>query len=430
MEHLLLGGMREPGTTASGIRVVVYPSPGRPIAMTAAFNAGRRYDPLGLECLAHVGEHMIVAGTSDLPRKDMVAAYIERLGGTIGATTMLSTLLIKLTIGQVTDLDKAVYLLNQLLVHSHYDATVLEKERGSVHQELAALKADPKRYVERLFRAYTLSDSSLRDKTMDNEMAIDRVTIENVRDFAAQRLTGSNLVIVLAGGITLEEALRSLDQGLELGNNGQVPLLDELSWHQQPPQDRIVSKVHTSNQVQLAYGFLGRELGHPANPALDVLTTIIGGGRASSLSRRLRYDKGLVYSVRAENANELGCGLWGIVTATDPAKLPTVLGIINDELARATDGGLTETEVCLAKDTLVNSARLRYDPLPDFMAKQVESDLYELHDETRIPGRFSAVTQVTRADVTAVAQRLFCEGQSRLALCGAQPKEVDALPLY
>ena len=107
MEYSDFGATRNEGVTGSGIRVVTYTIPRRPITMHAAFNAGRRYDPTSPERLAHVTEHMIVAGTANLPSKDRLTAYIERLGGSISASTFLSPLLLKMKIGNVSDFGSA-----------------------------------------------------------------------------------------------------------------------------------------------------------------------------------------------------------------------------------------------------------------------------------------------------------------------------------
>lgn len=430
MEYSDFGVTRQAGQTASGIRVVVYTIPNRPIAMTAAFNAGRRYDPTGRECLAHVAEHMIVAGTKKFSSKSKIASYIERLGGSIEAGTRLSMLCIRLTVANAVNFDNAVYLLNQLLAHSKYEEPVLKKELDSVRQELAVLKGDPSRYAERFFRHHLFSNTELQEKTIDNELAIDRVSIDDVRQYAAERLVAGNMAIVVAGGITFEQAIEVLNKGLEVNYaTGSLSAPSLVAY--QMPSNRIVTKSYPSSaQVRLVYGFPGYDMSHPDAAVLDVLAKILGGGRASSLARILRHENGLVYRVLVESVKEVGCGTFRIITGTDPACLQKVLELINSELERAAKGEITAEELEQAKSTIVNTNLVRLDAVKDFLKEHVEPDLYDLPQSTRVPGLMNAVQATTLEDITRVAQDVFRPGTSLLTLCGSLPDNVDELTLY
>jgi predicted Zn-dependent peptidase len=429
MKYLTSEAVRQEGTTASGIRVVTHPIPNRPVAVTAVFNAGRRYDPSGLECLAHVGEHMAVAGSKELPSKDQIAGYIEQRGGSIAAWTGLNTLRFRLAVGKAADFGAAVYLLNQTLANSRYDETTLVNELQSVRQELAALRANPGRYVEDLLCAQLLSGTTLSDKVIDTTGAIDRVSIEDVRQYAQERLTGNNLAIVVAGGITPEEVIVKLDQGFEL-ELGRSSITTPSPLHYWVPKNRIIARAYSSDQVQLAYGFPGYDAAHPERAALEVLRKALGGGRASALTRLLRYKAGLVYHVRTENWDEYGCSTWMVRTGTAPKNLETVVGLINGELKRAADGGLKNEEIARAKATLINSVPLRLDPIQDFLEFYEERELFNLPEMTRLPKQLEAIAATTLSDVTRAAQGLFQKGGSVLTLCGAVPESAYELPLY
>jgi predicted Zn-dependent peptidase len=429
MDYSAFGAMRQAGTTASGIRVVVYHIPSRPIAIVAAFDAGSRYDPTGLESLAHVAEHMVVSGTKELATKDKIAAYIEKLGGSVSAYTSLSTLAVELTIGSVKSLQAAVYLLNQLFVHSRYDEVTFKNEVESVRQELASRKSNPDSYVSYLFRKCLLSGTALCNKIIDSESAINRVNIDDVRQYAAKQLVGYKMVIAMAGGITLEQAISELDRGFEL-SRGSDSVASSLSVELCQPTERVVTKAFTSsNQVQLMYGFAAYGKGHSDAVALDVLTKIIGGGRASSLSRRLRYERGLVYSVQASSIEEIGFGYWRVRTSTDPDNIGEVIRLVNGELERAVTGKITQDELDQAKAILINSAPLRLDAVEDFLDEHIEQDLYAMPEETRVSGWIRAVCTTTLDDITRVARNVFVPQTSLLTLCGDIP-EAGGLTLY
>jgi len=430
MQFSDFGVTRRESLTKGGIRVVVYELPHRPIALTAVFDAGRRYDPDGLECLAHTAEHMLVAGTTDLPSKDKVAAYIERLGGAVGASTGISDMRLNLAVGNASDFEAAVYLTDQLLVHSRYDEDVFEKELESVRQELAALTGNPGRFVQRRFNEQLFANTSLGGKLMDNQSAIDKLSIDDVRKYAKRRLTANNLTIVIAGGITIRQAVDALDNGLNL-RPGTISSEPSPLISFNAPKDRIVSRTFTSQgQVHISYGFPGYYAGHPDSPVLEVLATVIGGGRASSLSRILRYEAGLVYSVSSHNSSGVGFGSWKIVTASNPLKAKEVIRLINDELKRATTGGITIEELIFAQDKLIKSAPIAMDSVGALRNFHAISDLFRLPETTRLPGFLRAIAAVSTDDLARVSKDIFRTGASVITLCGELPTDIEEADLF
>ncbi len=429
MEYADFGATRETGYTANGIRVVVYTIPNRPVAMTAVFNAGYRYDPAGFESLAHLTEHMIVAGTRDLPSKDRLAAYIEQVGGNISAHTDPSTLMVRLAIGGATHFGSAMHLLNQVLTQSRFNEGTFEKERQSVLQELAVLKMSDSRLVDELFAVQLFSQTELNNNLIEQESTINAITIDDVRRFAADQLVGGNMAIVVAGGITFDKVIALFDQIFEL-ELGKGLLITPPTVTFQPPAERIITRAHpSSEQTWLTYGFAGYGLAHPDTAALDVLIKILGGGRSGTLTRRLRYENGLVYSVSNESRKDLGFGLWGISTATHSTNLKRVIELVNEEWRRAVNDGITASELIQAKAAIVNSAPLRMDAVRNFANFHEWPDLFDLSKATRLPGWLNAINDVTLNDIARVAQDVFRPGTSVLALCGSIP-EVEGLVLY
>ena len=162
---------------------------------------------------------------------------------------------------------------------------------------------------------------------------------------------------------------------------------------------------------------------------MDTLTKILGGGRASSLTRLLRYDHGLIYSVQASNMNDLGFGTWKVNTGTKPHQVKNVVNLINGELSRAANGGITVDELNQAKATIINSLPVNLDAVGSFLGFHIEQDLYDLPEYTRAPGWANAIYGVTLNDIARVAQDVFRPGTSVLALCGV-PTDTDESILY
>ncbi|HSX02108.1 MAG TPA: pitrilysin family protein [Candidatus Saccharimonadia bacterium] len=399
-----------------------YYRPDRPVAFTAAFNAGSVYDPVNLNCRAHAAEHMLMAGTRQHPTKDKLAAHIEQRGGTIVAYTKLDMLELAYTIGEAGQFGSVVDLLNQQVTDSLYDEGAFASERASVRQELGRLRTEWTQLNERLGCAHLLENTVLGGKIMETETAISAITLWDVQEHIAQRFTGNNLVLVVAGGITLEDAIAEFDRRLNL-EQGTAPFVRPPTVVHQLPQDRIrVHALEGADQTRLAYSFAGYTPEHPDNPALDVLTAALGGGRAASLTRILRYGAKLIYVVRAFNRCE-NYNAWAIYTGTGPDHVAEVVRLINGELNRARNGDFTAEEIAIARDTLINSVPLQLDPIESLPDYHTRADLYRWSARSYIPGWTQAVSAVTPDDIARVAQDIFRPGQSVLTLCGARPTD-------
>ncbi len=72
---------RETFNLSSGTHVVLFNRPKMPVHILVTFIAGSRFDPEGKEGLAHFMEHMLLAGTKTYTTKDIMAGFIEDLGG-------------------------------------------------------------------------------------------------------------------------------------------------------------------------------------------------------------------------------------------------------------------------------------------------------------------------------------------------------------
>ena len=97
---------RESFDLSSGAHVVLFNRPKMPVHILVTFIAGSRFDPVGKEGLAHFIEHILLAGTTTYPTKDLLAGFIEDLGGSIGASTGADTLNLNVALGDPADLNK------------------------------------------------------------------------------------------------------------------------------------------------------------------------------------------------------------------------------------------------------------------------------------------------------------------------------------
>src|SRR4029078_9329789 len=101
-------------------------------------------------------------------------------------------------------------------------------------------------------------------------------------------------------------------------------------------------------QVHLVLGCEGIGYRDPDYFALNVFSTLFGGGMSSRLFQRIREERGLVYSIYSFNAAYADGGLFGIYAGTGGGSLPELVPVICGEFIAAADA-LSDAEIQRAR---------------------------------------------------------------------------------
>jgi len=150
--------------------------------------------------------------------------------------------------------------------------------------------------------------------------------------------------------------------------------------------------------------------------ALAVLDHVLGGGMSSRLFQEIRETRGLAYSVYSYRSSYQGAGTLAVYAGTAPARVRQVIGLINEELDRVRDHGITERELQLAQGHLRGSTALSLEDSGARMSRIGRSQL--------IHGRVPTLDEVDRLlgsvgvdDVARVAAEVL-SGPRTLAVVG------------
>jgi len=131
------------------------------------------------------------------------------------------------------------------------------------------------------------------------------------------------------------------------------------------------------NQTQIRIGHLGGRIDDPDYFALSVMTEILGGGFTSRLFQTIRSQRGLAYHASARWA--AGYDHPGSFVAVSSTKsestVETVRGIL-EEVERISREPVTEEELRLAKDGILNSFVFNFDGKGEIVGRLMTYDYY------------------------------------------------------
>ena len=179
----------------------------------------------------------------------------------------------------------------------------------------------------------------------------------------------------------------------------------------------VVVKKKAIEQNHLTLAFPGLPFADKRRFALQLLSSILGGGMSSRLFQQVREKKGLCYSIYTYGTCHDDTGYFGIYTAlgreTEGQALDTILTAIRD----FTEGGVTQEELDRAREQSKANVLMGLESTQSHMSSLGRGEILqgEVLDEDQIIAAYDAVT---REDVRALARELFRFENASLSAVG------------
>ena len=171
------------------------------------------------------------------------------------------------------------------------------------------------------------------------------------------------------------------------------------------------------NQTQIRIGHLGGRIDDPDYFALSVMTEILGGGFSSRLFQTIRTQRGLAYraSARWGAAYDYPGSFVAASSTKSESTVETIRGIV-EEIERISREPVTEEELRLAKDGILNSFVFNFDGKGEIVGRLMTYDYYG-YPRDFLSTYQKSVERVTVEDVRrAAAKHVHPEGLIVLAV--------------
>ncbi len=337
-------------TLANGLRLVVSPDHAVPsVTVNLWYDVGSRHEQPGRSGFAHLFEHLMFQGSTNVGRSQHIA-LVQGCGGTANATTWFDRTNYFQTV-PVGALELALWLeadrLGGLL--DALTQASLDNQREVVKEEKRQ-RYDNVPYGDVLQRLVSLTfpaDHPYGHTTIGSMDDLDAASLADAHDFFTTHYLPSNAVLSVVGDVTPERARELVER--ELG-----PLTDRvrpapptqapLGPVQGSPRDEVVAAV-PSDAVHLAWRLPA--LDEPAFDALDVGLGVLGDGQSARLHRRLVRGEESAESAGASSLGLIGGNSIGMVSARarDGVAVEQVEQTLLAEVARLVEEGPTEQEV-------------------------------------------------------------------------------------
>ncbi|HEY2065926.1 MAG TPA: pitrilysin family protein [Gemmatimonadaceae bacterium] len=330
----------------NGLTVLVRRDSSAPVVAIVTYVSAGYFDETDdVVGIAHVLEHMYFKGT---PARGVgeIARETKAAGGYLNAATIYDhtsyyTVLPASSFVAGLDVQFDAY------ANSLIDAEELARELEVIIQE-AKRKADnpPAVATETLYEL--LHDRHrIRRWRIGREPGLRALTREAMLRFYRNFYHPGNTVLSIVGDVDPDVALAEVESrygGLPAGTPTRTPGPQETS----DAEFRYREWSGDIGQTQVAFGWRTPPTLDPATPGLDILSTVLGGGRASRLYRAVRERK-LASSVSAYDYTPTSLGVFVVHAETPPEQAADAARAIWAQLRSLREHGVDEAELVRAK---------------------------------------------------------------------------------
>ncbi|MDZ4803809.1 MAG: pitrilysin family protein [Candidatus Eisenbacteria bacterium] len=352
----------------------------RSLSLGLWFRAGSRDETGPEDGMAHFVEHLAFKGTA---KRDAlaIARSLEAVGGSLDAFTGRE-LTCYCTRVLSESLPLAIDVLTDLVGGPTFLEEHVDREKSVVVEEIRGLDDAPEDLIHDLVAARMWRGHPLAGSILGTEDSVNSFTAAGVRDFWGRLYRQPSLIVSLAGGFDLDEARGRLTDLLTLAGGPAVQ-------DRRPPEVAPPALINWRREVSQEYLCLTTPtpgFGDERRYALQILSTVLGGGMSSRLFQKIREEAGLAYTVYSYSDFCQDTGMFGAFLGVSPDKAGAALEMTQSEMVRLSHEGFSQEELDSARAQVRGGVLMGLESLSTRMNRLARSYYYH--------GRYQTVEEL------------------------------------
>lgn len=441
-------------TLDNGLRIIHLPSDSQVVYCGYQINAGTRNEEPGEEGLAHFCEHVTFKGT-ERRKAWHILNCLESVGGDLNAyTNKEGTVYYSAILKE--HIARAVDLLSDIVFHSVYPQTEIDKEVEVICDEIESYNDSPAELIYDEFENILFKGSPLGHNILGTAEQVRAFKTEDALRFTRKLYRPDNAIFFSYGDIDfkklvklIQKALGECPKGRELAcsadcKSAETPT-DERITEETPTEERIAEETPTgetpteemeagdanhkvqsskfnvqskvagqtivmqknTHQAHVMIGTQAYDVNDDRRMPLYLLNNMLGGpGMNAKLNLALREHNGLVYTVESTMVAYGDTGTWSIYFGCDEHDVKRCLRLVRKELDKFMQKPLSDAQLKAAKKQIKGQIGVACDNRENFALDFGKSFLH-YGWEKNVDRLYEQVDEITAAQIQAVAQELF-----------------------
>lgn len=406
----------------NGLHVIVHEDPTVQIAvMNILYDVGSRDEQEEKTGFAHLFEHLMFGGSVNIPNYD---EPLQIVGGENNAFTNTDITNYYLTV-PATNIETAFWLESDRMLGLSFDPNVLEVQRKVVVEEFKQRYFNqPYGDVWLKLRPLAYTTHSYKWATIGKKIShIENATDEDVKKFFFKHYVPSNVIMVVAGNVTVNQVKELSKKWFEPIQSGSKP---SRNITQEPVQklkrSAEVKENVPANALYKTYHMGGRF--DNDYYAADLLSDILSRGHSSRLYHTLVKEKEIFTSISSFVLGTIDPGLLVISgRVKDGITLEEAEAAVNEVLLEVVENGVTETELEKVKNQA--TAMIEFGEV-EVINRAMTLAFAALSGNTNLVNtEKSEVDAVTSNDIKRVAREILREENSSVLYYKSAKQELQ-----
>lgn len=389
----------------NGATLLVLEDPSVPlVSVRAAAKGGLLAETEVTNGVTHLTAELIVRGTERYSADQIIQETDAMAGGLTGVSGRNS-------LGLRGDFLKDTWergfeLFSSCLLEPLVPQEELLKEKQSQLEDIASRKDSLSSVAFEAFARALFKDHPYHMPMLGTEQSVAGLTRDHVLSTYRTQLRPDQLTLSVVGAVDVAATVRMVQRRIGSASaHADAGVVPQVSRPEAPQAAELVRISRDKAQAHLVLGFLGVAMEDPRRPALEVLSSVLGG-QSGRLFLELRDRQSLAYSIGAFSLEGLSPGYFAVYIGTSPDKLETAEAGIRAELAKVLDTPITDKELSRARRYLTGAHEIGLQRASARCGTMALSEAYGLgYDEhSRYAARIEAVTA---ASVQQVARDII-----------------------
>ncbi len=399
----------------NGLRILTVPMlETQTVTVVAMVGVGSRYESEKEAGLSHFIEHMFFKGTEKRPNALSISEELDAIGGEFNAFTSKDSTGYYVKV-DAKHIDVALDVVSDMYLNSKLEAAEIDKERGTIIQELNMYEDMPMRNVGNVFENLLYPKSDLGRDIIGYKKTIDSFKRADFLKYMKRFYLSNDTVICVAGKFDEKKIIKQIERYFREMAEGKKPELKEVKEAQKGSAVKI--KFKKTDQTQIIVGVRAFDQYSEKRFALSLLSIILGGNMSSRLFMEVRERRGLAYYVRTNTEAFEECGYLATQAGVEHKNLELALKTILGEYRKIATEKVAEKELQKAKDYIKGKMVMGMEASDEVAMFFVGQELSrrEILKREEI---FKRIDRVTPEDILAVAKEIFQNKKLNLAIIG------------
>ncbi|MHB8109837.1 MAG: M16 family metallopeptidase [Syntrophorhabdaceae bacterium] len=387
------------------------------------WKAGSRFEMADNNGICHFIEHMLFKGTNGRSAYD-IAREIDAIGGSINAFTGREYTCLYVRVLR-KDLDIALDIMADMYRDSLFGAEDIEKERYVINQEIKMIEDSPEEYIYDMFNAAYYKGHPLGMPILGTEATVDSLEPTSLKAYYTEHYGPENTIITISGRVNHDACIENIRRHFSDISNGTSASSAIIA---PKPTTGIDLYPRELEHVYMCIGTEGVSQVDPRRYMLYILNAIMGGSMSSHLFQEVRENRGLVYSIYSYVNCYHDTGTFGISTSSSRENISEVLKLIQEEIIRVRDKGISDAELAFSKEHIKGNLFIALEGSETRMGRLAKNEIYF---GTYIPLKETVheIDRIKKKDVNAIAREIFANpGDISLTILGSvDRKQVETV---